>query len=73
MEEDVEVEDSVDQKEASVTVQTSEEAEAAQTETEPEVEVEGAVGGVSASDDRAEPPFLKQSFDHLSDKVSLSV
>jgi len=59
--------------------QTSEETEArqaeAETEAEVEVEVEGAVGGVSVTDSNTEQPetsFLKQSFDHLSDKVSSS-
>ena len=53
---------------------TSEESGTRQTETEADVEVEGAVGGVSVTDDNTEQPeatFLKQSFDHLSDKVSL--
>ena len=56
--------------------QTSEDTEARQTEaeTDVEVEVEGAVGGVSVTDNNTEQPeaaFLKQSFDHLSDKVGL--
>ena len=40
---------------------------------EEEEEEEGAVGGVSVTDDKTDQPqatFLKQSFDHLSDKVS---
>ena len=63
----------------SVNKQPSEETEArqaeAETETELEVEVEGAVGGVSVTDNNTERPeasFLKQNFDHLSDKVSFS-
>ena len=58
----------------SVNKQTSEETEASQAEaeTEAELEVEGAVGGVSVTDnntEQPEAPFLKPSFDHLSDKV----
>ena len=60
----------------SVREQASEDRDArrAATETEPELEVEGAVGGVSVTDSKTEQPqaaFLKQSFDHLSDQVSL--
>jgi len=61
----------------SVNEQRSEETEGrrTETETEPEVEVEGAVGGVFVTDsktDQTQAPFLKQSFDHLSDKVTSS-
>ena len=58
----------------SVNEQRSEETEERRiAETEPEVEVEGAVGGVFVTDsktDQTQAPFLKQSFDHLNDKVS---
>ena len=53
---------------------TSDDSGTRQAETEADVEVEGAVGGVSVTDNNTEQPeatFLKQSFDHLSDKVSL--